>query len=106
MVESASIQGQDGLPVYLKPFFWDVDFQRLTISDSAFFIISRLMEHTDENGFRFLLNTYRREEMIAVLEKSRTISRRSRNFWRVLFGLDKLCTPRRYPTPFGDCSRD
>jgi hypothetical protein len=106
MVQDATLSTDDRLPVYLKPFFWDVDFQRLTISECAFFIISRLMEHTDENGFRFLLSTYRREEMIAVLEKSRAISRRSRNFWRVLFGLDKLCTPRRYPTPFGNCSRD
>jgi len=90
------------LPEGLRPFFWDVDFLRLSIKGSAHFIISRLMEQGDESGLKFLMHTYDRNEMAKVLATSRTISRRSRAFWRVVLDLDEApCIPKRYPTPYG-----
>ncbi len=95
------------LPPFLRPFFWDVDFHTLSIAKSAYFIISRLMEHGDEAAMFFLLKTYSRKEMINVLKKSRSLSRRSRNFWRIFFDLkDGIWTPKRYPTPYGIYSSD
>ena len=94
---------EKGLPEYLRPFFWDVDFRNLSVKDSSYFIISRLMEHGDEAAMRFLLKTFHPAEMIHVLKSSRSLSRRSRTFWRVFFDLeDEPCTPKRYPTPYGD----
>ena len=95
------------LPTFLRPFFWDVDFRMLSIAKSAYFIISRLMEHGDEAAMFFLLKTYSRKEMINVLKKSRSLSRRSRNFWRIFFDLKGgTWTPKRYPTPYGIYSKD
>jgi len=95
------------LPPFLCPFFWDVDFQMLSIAKSAYFIISRLMEHGDEAAMIFLLKTYSRKEMINVLRKSRSTSRRSRNFWRIFFDLEgETWTPKQYPTPYGIYSKD
>ncbi len=96
-----------GLPEQLRSFFWDADFQSLSVEESSYFIISRLMEHGDEVAVRFLLKTYSQEEMIHVLKNSRSLSRRSRGFWRIFFDLeDELCIPKRYPTPYGNYSRD
>jgi len=93
------------LPTDIRAFFWDVDPDRLSISKSAHFIISRLMEHGDEIALRFLLKTYSHDELIRVLKNSRSISRRSRLFWSLLLEIDeKSCTPKRYPTPYGNCS--
>lgn len=95
------------LPPFLRPFFWDVDFHTLSIAKSAYFIISRLMEHGDEAAMFFLLKTYSKKEMINVLKKSRSLSRRSRNFWRIFFDLkDVIWTPKQYPTPYGIYSSD
>lgn len=92
---------------YLRPFFWDVDFQKLSIKESSYFIISRLMEHGDEKAFIFLLKNYSQKEMIHVLKNSRSLSRRSRGFWKIFFDVEnELCTPKRYPTPYGNCSED
>jgi hypothetical protein len=96
-----------GLPEQLRSFFWDADFQHLSVERSSYFIISRLMEHGDEAAVRFLLKTYSQEEMIHVLKNSRSLSRRSRGFWRIFLDLeDEPCIPKRYPTPYGNYSRD
>ena len=95
------------LPEFLRPFFWDVDFLNLSVKDSSYFIISRLMEHGDEAEMKFLLETYSENEIIHVLKNSRSLSRRSREFWKIFFDLDdELCTPKRYPTPYGNYSGD
>jgi hypothetical protein len=97
----------DNLPEVLRPFFWDVDFQKLCIGKDSFSIISRLLELGDETATRILLKLYTAEEIVSVLRMSRSLSRRSRNFWITFFDADdRLCTPRRYPTPYGNCSRD
>jgi len=91
------------LPRYCKPFFWDVDFDKLYIGKSWRFIIARLMEHGDDVAVRFLLKTYSQEEMATVVRQSRSLSRRSRNFWKVLLDLEhEECIPRSYPNPFGN----
>ena len=92
---------KSNLPEELRPFFWDVDFSQLTIENSSYFIISRIMEHGDEGAVRFLLSSFSREDLIQVLRRSRSISERSRNFWRVFLDMEGPCTPKRYPTPYG-----
>ena len=91
------------LPRCFKPFFWDVDFDKLSIRKSRRFIIARLMEHGDDVAVRFLLKTYSQEEMAAVVRQSRSLSQRSRNFWKVLLDLEhEECILRSYPNPFGN----
>lgn len=98
---------KDGLPETLRPFFWDVDFHRLSTKKDAFSIISRLLELGDETAVKFLFRMYKPEEMISVLRVSRSLSSRSRRFWILFFNAeDQPCTPNHYPTPFGNCSRD
>jgi hypothetical protein len=107
MEQAVPLRENKYIPEYLKPFFWDVDFERLSVNDSSHFIISRLMEHGDEAALRFLLRTYTREELLGTLKTSRSISRRSRKFWAVLLDVkEESCTVKRYPTPFGDYSCD
>jgi len=103
----ATTSNQNQIPPYLRPFFWDVDLEKLSVTDFSCFIIIRLMEHRDEKAVQFLVKTYTPEEMISVVKKSRSLSKRSRNFRRVFLGLENdHCTPKRYPTPYGDCCRD
>ena len=101
------IQTDDQLPADLRPFFWDVEFNTLSIEQSSYFIIGRLMERGDEAAVAFMLKTFSRNELIHVLKNSRSLSRRSRNFWKIFFDLEgEACTPKRYPTPFGNYAND
>ena len=95
------------IPKSLRPFFWDVDFEALSVSDFSYFIMSRLMEHGDDEAMRFLMLTFSRRELGDALRTSRSISRRSRKFWALLLDVkEESCSAKRYPTPFGDCSWD
>ncbi len=92
------------LPQYLKKYFWDVDFKSLTSEDS-WFIINRLLEHADEAGVRYMLRSFRQTEIIDVLVRSRSLSNRSRNFWKLYFRIkEDICIRKQYPTPYGDYS--
>jgi hypothetical protein len=107
MEKSVSSKKAERIPESLRPFFWDVDFENLSVGDFPHFIISRLMEHGDETGLRFLMRTYSLQELLETLRTSRSISRRSRKFWALLLEIkEESCTVKRYPTPFGDCSWD
>ena len=64
---------QKNLPDSVRPFFWDVDFDRLSSQDNSFFIISRLLEHGDEPAARFLLKTYGEDEITHVVRTSRSL---------------------------------
>jgi hypothetical protein len=44
-------------PESLKPFFWDVDFEVLSVGDFSHFVISRLMEHAKAGIQTFLLDS-------------------------------------------------
>jgi hypothetical protein len=83
------------IPQSFRPFFWDVDFDCLDIQANAFFIISRILEHGDEPTARLLFRIYSEREIIQVVKTSRSLSRRSRNFWMIYFGVeDQSCSPR------------
>jgi hypothetical protein len=95
------------LPKRLKPFFWDSDFSKLGANVYSYFIIGRLLECGDEPAVKYLLKTYRPSDIIFVLKNSRSLSKRSRNFWKIFFDVeDEPCTPKRYPTPYGIVSID
>lgn len=55
------------------------------------YIIERLLEFGDEKAVRWLFEEYTRDDVAAVLESSRSLSLKSRNFWRLRFsGSDPL----------------
>lgn len=105
--ENALSSSYQEIPESLRPFFWDVDFENLSLHNFSYFIISRLMEHGDEEALRFLMRAYSRRELGEALRTSRSISRRTRKFWALLLDMkEESCSAKRYPTPFGDCSWD
>jgi hypothetical protein len=105
MEENPLSNNLNKIPLSLKPFFWDVDFEDLSVRNSSHFIISRLMEHGDDEALPFLMRTYSRDELRETLKTSRSISRRSRRFWALILEVkEESCSPKRYPSPFGNYS--
>ncbi|MCP9469921.1 MAG: hypothetical protein NNA31_07975 [Nitrospira sp.] len=71
------------LPESLRGLFWDIDLETIDPVLHARFIAERLMEKTTPEAFRWLLSRYSREELLAVVEASRRLPLRDRNFWRL-----------------------
>jgi hypothetical protein len=64
-------------------FFWDVDPGFLDLDRHKTFIIERLLELGDETAIRWLFATYHKKDIVAVFRASRSLSPKSRNFWRI-----------------------
>ncbi len=74
-------------PEYTKPFFWDVDFHALDTEVDQYFIVERLLEHSDDKSFFWMLNHYDSRLLLEIIKNSRALSRKTGFFWRSYFGL-------------------
>ncbi len=77
------------LPYFLKRYFWDVDFSKLQKNSYPQFIIERILEYGDEKAVRWLRSNFDSGEIKKVLYNSKNISRKSANFWQLIFNIDK-----------------
>lgn len=75
------------LPKFTRPFFWDVDFASLDTEADHYFIIERLLEHSDDKSFFWLLNNYSDGHLKEVIKNSRSLSHKTGYFWKSYFGL-------------------
>lgn len=93
------------LPESFREYFWDIDFDRLSIDKSYFLIIKRILDRGDTGDIKWLLANYEPETIKRVLVSTKDLSRITGNFWANTFNLDKkdmLCLQKPYsPTHFG-----
>jgi hypothetical protein len=68
----------------LERFFWDVDPSSLDLQQNKTYIIERLLELGDEKAIRWLFMKYPRAEIVEVIGSSRSISPKSRSYWRLI----------------------
>jgi hypothetical protein len=71
------------LPEELRRFFWDVDPAGLDPQRHKSYIIERVLEFGDEKAVHWLFNVYSPADVAAILESSRSLSMKSRSFWRL-----------------------
>lgn len=69
------------LPEFLRPLFWDVDFDQLRIPGHERYIIERILELGDVAEVRWMFQTFPRDLILQALRRSRNLSRKSALFW-------------------------
>jgi len=80
-------QESDRLPVYTYRCFWDIDPAGLEVGEYPRYVIERLLEYGDLSSVRWMARRFSREEIVAVLKTSRSLSRKSANFWLNVLGV-------------------
>jgi hypothetical protein len=81
----------------MKPFekaslFWDCDPKTLDRDEHAQFIIERILARGDVEDFRWARRTYSEKKLRETFLRSRTLDRKSFNFWCQYFNFPKeLC---------------
>lgn len=75
------------LPEHLRPFFWDIDAERFEPPARAEYTIGRILELGDENAVRWLKQTFDRSQIEHVIRADRRLSRKSANFWALVYGI-------------------
>ena len=50
----------NNLPLFLKKYFWDVDFLKLNRNSHSQFIIERVLEYGDERAVKWLFKYFKK----------------------------------------------
>jgi hypothetical protein len=77
------------LPIFLKKYFWEVDFGEINPNKHSAFIIERILELGDQKATNWLLENFPKRTIKQVLCQTRKLSEKSANFWRQILKVDK-----------------
>ncbi len=81
------------LPEFLKPYFWDVDFETLELDKAPTFILKRIIDKGDTTALRWAQKRFSSNDIKKLVTKTRDISRKSANFWTLVLGLKSKEVP-------------
>lgn len=90
---------EDRLPEFLRPLFWDVNFDRLRIPGHERYIIERILEFGDDAAVRWMWRTFGLEAIAETVRRSRAISPNTASLWALILGIPRRsirCFSRRF----------
>ena len=73
------------IPQHLRPFFWDTKLDSFNPISYPEYTIARLLEYGDEKAIAWLRETFSEAEIKEVIRTERRLSRRSANFWALVY---------------------
>ncbi len=74
------------IPERFRSLFWDTSLDNIHIKRNARYIIERVLEFGDMGALNWLQKVYSVQNIIDVLNLSRILTEKSRNFWLIWFG--------------------
>jgi hypothetical protein len=77
------------IPEFLKPYFWEIDFAGLSLSERQTYILERVLEYGNDQAIRWLKANFTPETIAAVVRHSRRISRNTANIWALVLNIPK-----------------
>lgn len=76
-------------PVFLKQYFWDIDFDNFDYKSYPAFTIERIFEYGNERAVAWMMKNFSRAQIISALQKTRQLTKKSANFWAFILGVKK-----------------
>ncbi len=77
------------MPIELKKYFWDTEFEKLDIKKNKRYIIARLYCQGDLEAIKWVKNTYNEEDIVDVAINSRNLTPIVANYLRQQYHLRK-----------------
>jgi len=74
------------LPPSFKKYFWDCDFERLTLEEYPKFIMERILSLGNRHAIQWLFRHFSEQQIREISLTSRRLDKRTSNFWRIYFG--------------------
>ena len=75
------------LPQTLTKFFWDAPHKTIDPTVNKGYVMSRLLELGDEAAVQWLQKTYPAGDLRQAITTSRSLSPKSRNYWKLKYNL-------------------
>ena len=80
---------KEKIPEFLKPYFWDVEFEKLDIKKDKLYIVSRLYSQGNIKAVRWVENVYSPDDIREVAIRSRNLTPLCANYLRQQHNLKK-----------------
>jgi hypothetical protein len=77
------------IPQDLRPLFWDTNLDNYSPAAYPAYTIARVLEFGDEKAIVWLRETFSEVQIIEVLRTERRLSRKSANFWALIYHVPK-----------------
>lgn len=77
------------IPSTLAPLFWDIRLDQFDPLAYPDYTIFRILEFGDRDAVNWLRQNFDESEIRRVLCTERRLSRRSANFWALLYGIPR-----------------
>jgi hypothetical protein len=75
------------IPEYLKTLFWDTDLENFDPLCFPTYTIGHILEYGNQDAIAWLKDTFFDTQIVEVVRTERRLSRRSANFWALVYGL-------------------
>ncbi len=77
------------IPPQIRPLFWEIDTEGFDPRSYPRYTIGRVLEWGDERAYAWLKETFSEREIKNVILRERRLTRRSANFWSLVYGLPR-----------------
>jgi hypothetical protein len=75
------------LPEEFRKYFWDVDYDDLSLEKYPKFIAERIMNYGDLDSVKWLQSVLDREFIRSVVMNSRNLNPKTKNYWELLLNI-------------------
>jgi len=75
------------IPEYLQTLFWDTNLENFDPLSFPAYTIGRILEYGNQDAIAWLKDTFSDTQIVEVVRTERRLSRRSANFWALVYGL-------------------
>ncbi len=79
----------NSLPEEFRKYFWDVDYDELSLEKYPKFIAERIMNYGDLDSVKWLQSVLDREFIRSVVINSRNLNPKSKNYWELVLNIKK-----------------
>ncbi len=74
-------------PSRFKPFFWDIDFEKLDPAKHQKYVIARLLDKGDFDAWKWVQTSFPKELIINTVKTMRDFSLKSASFWATIYDI-------------------
>lgn len=77
------------LPKQFQKFFWDIKPDKLDVAERQRYVAERLLENGNVESIVWLKKTFGKDFIIGIIKTSRSISRKTANFFHTIYNIPK-----------------
>ena len=76
------------IPANFKKYFWDCDFNSLSLEEHKLFITERILNFGNMESVKWIKNLITEKELLILVKNSKNLDAKTRNYWKIILEND------------------